>query len=122
MSELAKILKKAKYQLVLEDNSFTMQKLAKISGIKVNVLNTIFYQGYVPSAKVLLQLAKFLNIGPVHILHVARKLTPEMEDNLFTWKMICDLYESTYGIDVRTFPDVKISDTNEKEAMEGNSQ
>lgn len=117
MDELAKILRKAKYQLLLDDNSFTMQKLAQISGIKVNVLNTIFYQGYVPPAKVLLQLAKILNIGPVEVLQVARKLTPEMEDKLFTWKMMRDLYELAYGIDVITFPDV-ISDAYAKESKE----
>ncbi len=107
MDELTKLLRKAKYILALEDSSFTMQKLAQVSGIKLNILNTIFYQGYVPSAKVLLQLAKALNIEPVLILQVAKKLTPEMADRLFSDdKMMCDLYDLAYGIGSTSFPDL----------------
>ena len=104
MEDITKILREAKYRKTLEDPTYTLRKLSEILGIKFSVLQSIFYQGYVPSSKILLRLAKELGAPPVRILLAARKLTPEMEAKLFTWNNMVDLYKDAYGIQSNEYP------------------
>ncbi len=106
MEVLTEKLRLAKYAKSLQDCSFTLKKISEISGIKLTMLQAIFYQGYSPSAKILLPLAKAVGLLPVNILQLAKKLTPEMEEMLFSDDAIVrELYQRTYGINARDFPD-----------------
>ena len=117
MDVLTEKLRLAKYTKSLQDGNFTLKKISEISGIKLTMLQAIFYQGYSPSAKILLPLAKALDIDPLDIFQLARKLTPEMEDKLFSEKDILErLYQNTYWIDAGEFPDsINKIDENSKQ-------
>ena len=106
MDKLDIILREAKYKKTVRDKNFTMKKLAEISGVPTTLLNTIFYQGYVPPAKTLLRLAQALDIPPIDILVCRKKLTPEMEERLFSKdiEILKQLYQNTYWCDFTEFP------------------
>ena len=116
MDKLTQKLRLAKYTKSLQDSNFTLNKISEISGIKLTMLQAIFYQGCSPSAKILLPLANALDIEPLDIFLLAKKLTPEMEDKLFADKEILKtLYQNTYWIDAEEFPDsIKQPDENSK--------
>ena len=105
MDDLTKLLRHKKYMKGLESKNYTMQKLSEDTGIPVSLLNVIFYQKYVPPAKTLLRLAKALGIMPMEILCCAKKITPEMENTLFSRVVaLRETYTLTYNIEGHEFP------------------
>ena len=104
MSTLAKRLKREKYNKGLDSN-FTMKTLSEVSGIPLTLLNTIFYQGYIPRAEILLKIAKALDMHPTDALILAKKITPKMMETIFAdFSILQRIYEKTYNVPCREFP------------------
>ena len=108
MDPLIDKLRLAKYTKNLKDKGFTLKKISEITEINLSTLKAIFYQGCSPSSEILLTLAKVLDINPIDMLILAKKLPTKMHEELFERRDVLEnLYSNsfTYWTDADKFPD-----------------
>ena len=62
---------------------YSIDGLAKKSGLSKAIITNILHRNYIPAAKHLISLSEVLIICPEALFTAARKMTPEMENLLY---------------------------------------